>query len=75
MAIQVTPEAEILHEATQILLQHMAPSKVVRFWASWHRGGDSYLAWRDDMFAHESVDSLYAKIVAFQENSFPEKQT
>lgn len=72
MTIQVTPEADVLREATQILLQHMAPSKVVRFWASWQRGRDNYLAWRDETFAQESVDSLYGKIVAFQEQTFPE---
>jgi len=67
MSVQVVSEAEVLREATQVLLQHLSPSKVVRFWASWQRGEGDYLAWRDETFGHESVDSLYEEIIAFQQ--------
>lgn len=70
MATQVISDADIIQEASEILLQHMSPSKVVRFFASWRAGqagqGD-YLAWRDEEFAEETVDSLSEKIFAFQE--------
>ncbi len=66
MTIRVVPEADIIEEARRILLQHMTPSKVARFWASWHQGNDNFLAWRDETFQGETVDSLYEKIVAFQ---------
>lgn len=67
MSVQVVSEVEVLREAAQVLLQHLPPSKVARFWASWQRGGGNYLAWRDETFNHESVDSLYEKIATFQQ--------
>ena len=70
MATQVISDADIIQEASEILLQHMSPSKVVRFFASWRAGqagqGDD-LAWPDEEFAGETVDSLSQKILAFQE--------
>lgn len=68
MTIQVVPEADVIEEARKILLQHMTPSKAARFWASWQHGHHNYLAWRDETFQQETVDSLYHKIVAFQGN-------
>jgi len=47
MSVQVVSEVEILREATQVLLQHLTPSKVARFWASWQRGRET--TWRGAM--------------------------
>ncbi len=69
MTVKVTPDAEIMREAAEILLQHMTPSKAVRFWAMWQRGDGNYLAWRDEEFANESVEDRYGKAFAFQDNS------
>ena len=67
MSVQVVSEAKVIREATQVLLQHLPPSKVVRFWASWQRGEGNYLAWRDKTFEHETVDSLYEQIITFRQ--------
>ena len=67
MSVQVISKVEVLREATKVLLQHLPPSKVARFWASWQRGEGNYLAWRDETFDHESVDSLYEKNATFQQ--------
>lgn len=69
MSIQVIAEADIIREASEILLQHMSPSKVARFWASWHAGQGDYLVWRDEAFADETVDDLYDKIKTFQQKT------
>ena len=69
MAVQVYPEADIMYEAQNILLQQMSPAKVVRFFASWQVGRSDYLAWRDKEFAGESVGSLSEKILDFQETT------
>ena len=69
MAVQVYPEADIMYEAQNILLQQMSPAKVVRFFASWQVGRSDYLAWRDKEFAGESVGSLSEKIFDFQETT------
>ena len=67
MTVQIAPEAEVLREAAQILLQHLSPPKVARFWASWQAGHGNYLQWRDETFANATVDELYEQIIAFQQ--------
>jgi hypothetical protein len=66
MTTKVLNEGEILREATEILAQHMSPAKVARFWADWQLGQGDYLAWKDETFAAETVDSLYEAIKDFQ---------
>lgn len=67
MTIQVPAEREVVQEATQILLRHLAPSKFLRFWASWQQGAGDYLLWRDEEFANEKVSTLYDQIVNYQQ--------
>ena len=67
MSVQVIPEAVIIKEAAQVLLENLSPSKVARFWASWNAGQGDYLAWRDEEFAAENVADLYESVSAFQE--------
>jgi uncharacterized protein YejL (UPF0352 family) len=69
MSIRVQTDAEIMNEAAQVLLEHMTPSKLVRFWAAWQRGQGNYLAWRDETFANATVEQLYDEIVAYQEKA------
>lgn len=45
----------------------MELSKVARFWAACQLGTGDYLKLKDELFDQESVTSLYAKIVEFQE--------
>lgn len=66
MSVQVPTEGEVMQEATQVLLEHLSPAKVVRFWASWHVGHGDYLTWRDQAFAGETVTDLYKTISEFQ---------
>ncbi len=73
MAVQVITEAEVMREVSQILLQHLAPTKAARFWASWHGGQGNYLDWRDKEFAGETLDQLYTEILALQQE--PERPT
>jgi hypothetical protein len=64
--IQIKSEQQILQEGLQILLAHMEPSEVARFWAACNLRGSDYLKMKDELFAQESVDSLYCKILDFQ---------
>ncbi|XGW00002.1 MAG: hypothetical protein ACAF41_13840 [Leptolyngbya sp. BL-A-14] len=64
--IQVKSEQQVLQEGLQVLLAHMEPSKVARFWAACNLGGGDYLKLKDELFAQESVASLYAKVLEFQ---------
>ncbi len=66
--IQVKSEQQVLQEGLQILLAHMEPSKVARFWAACNVGNGDYLKLKDELFAKESVASLYSKILEFQES-------
>ena len=64
--IQVKSEQQILHEGFQILLSNMESSAVARFWAACNIGKGDYLKLKDQLFAQESVGSLYSKIIEFE---------
>jgi hypothetical protein len=67
--IQMKSEQQILQEELQVLLAPMEPSEVARFWAACNLRGGDYLKLKDELFAQESVDSLYAKIQEFQSSA------
>jgi hypothetical protein len=66
--IQMKNEQQVLQEGLQILLANMEPSKVARFWAACNVGTGDYLQLKDKLFGQESVKSLSAKILEFQES-------
>ncbi len=66
--IQIKNEQQILQKGLQVLLSNMEPSEVARFWAACNLGSGDYLKLKDELFAKESVASLYSKIVEFQES-------
>jgi len=66
--IQVKREQQVLQEGLEILLSNMEPSQVARFWAACNVGSGDYLKLKDELFAEESVASLYSKIVEFQKS-------
>jgi hypothetical protein len=67
MSIKINGEAEIIREASEILFQHLSPSKLARFWANWQLGQGDYLRWRNEFFANHTVSHLYTTIEFFQE--------
>lgn len=66
MTIHVLSERQVIQEAAQVLMMHMSPAKATRFWASWQIGEGDYLAIREQLFAKETVKSLYKQIEEFQ---------
>ena len=64
MNIQVENEQATVEEATGILLERLPASKVARLLAAWRVGQGDYLAWREKLFAGETVDSLFDKAKA-----------
>jgi hypothetical protein len=72
MTVKVISEQEVLQEAAEVLLQHMAPAKVARLWAAWRVGGGNYLAIREHLFGGETATTLYEKVEAYQKN--PQEQ-
>jgi len=66
MTIHVPSERQVIQEAAQVLMMHMSPAKATRFWASWQIGEGDYLAIREQLFAKETVKSLYKQIEEFQ---------
>ncbi|NEQ78257.1 MAG: hypothetical protein F6K23_37870 [Okeania sp. SIO2C9] len=67
MKINIDNDYEIVQEVFQILLEHLETSKVMRFWSICKLGHGDYLELKDKLFAGETVDSLYEKIKAFQD--------
>jgi len=72
MSVRVISEAELMREVSQILMQHLTPTRLARYWASWHGGQGDYLTWRDETFAGDTLDHLYEEIVAYQQS--PDQQ-
>jgi hypothetical protein len=66
--IQVKSEQQVLQEGLRILLSNMEPSQVSRFWAACSVGSGDYLKLKDELFAQESVASLYTKVEEFQQS-------
>ncbi|BAY76177.1 hypothetical protein NIES25_26260 [Nostoc linckia NIES-25] len=67
MKIKVINEQENLQEVMQVLLTHLEPSKVMKFWATCKLGEGDYLQLKEKLFAEETVTSLYTKIKEFQD--------
>ncbi|MBD2610234.1 MAG: hypothetical protein RMY62_021520 [Nostoc sp. ZfuVER08] len=67
MKIKVINEQENLQEVIQVLLTHLEPSKVMKFWAACKLSEGDYLQFKEKLFAEETVASLYAKIKDFQD--------
>ncbi len=63
MAIRVTIQSEsaTTAEAVEVLMERLPASKVVRLLSSWQIGQGNYLKLRDELFAGETVDSLFDK--------------
>ena len=67
-ASNVKSEQQVLQEGLQILLSNMEPSQVARFWAACNLGRGDYLKLKDELFAQESVASLYSNVLEFQKS-------
>jgi len=68
MEIRVDNDLTVLLEAETVLMKHMGPSKTARFFAAWRQGVGDYLQIREKLFAGETVDTLYDKILLFQQS-------
>ncbi len=51
----------------QVLLTHLEPSKVMKFWAACKLSETDYLQLKEQLFAQETVASLYAKIKEYED--------
>jgi hypothetical protein len=71
MTVEILRDQEILQDATKVLLEHLPPDKVVRFWAAWQIGSGDYLALRDQLFGDETVRTLYEKVKDYQAGKTP----
>ena len=59
MSVTVPNESATTAEAIGVLMERLPASKVVRLLSSWQIGQGDYLNLRDELFAGETVDSLY----------------
>ncbi len=71
MTVKVLSEQAVLQEASDVLLKHLSPAKLVRFWALWQAGKGDYLTLREQLFAQETVKTLYEKVRSYQEGDPP----
>ena len=66
MQVKVDSEQSVLWEGEAVLVKHLGLSKAARFLAAWRQGVGDYLEMREEMFAGETVDTLYDKILQYQ---------
>ena len=59
MSITVENELATIEEATAILLEKMSPAKVALLLANLHVGAGDYAKVRDQLFANETVATLF----------------
>ena len=64
MDIEVLTEQEIIHDAMSVLMKHLTPDKLARYYAAVHIGEGDYLTIREHLFEGETVETLYKKIQA-----------
>ena len=67
MKINMDTDREIIQEAFQVLIEHLEISKVMRFLAICNRENGDYLQLKDQLFEGETVDTLYEKIKALED--------
>ena len=70
--VKVIRDQEVIQEAVEILLEHMEPERVARFWTLWQPGSGNYLELREQLFGAENVNSLFEKVKAYQDEQGPE---
>ncbi|WP_414589823.1 hypothetical protein [Scytonema sp. PCC 10023] len=68
MKIKVIREQQVLQEGMQVLMTHLEPSKVLKFWTVCKLGEGDYLKLKQQLFEKETVASLYEKIKAYQDS-------
>jgi N-dimethylarginine dimethylaminohydrolase len=59
MNLTVQNEAATTAEAVEVLMERLSASKVARLLSSWQVGQADYLTLRDELFAGQTVESLY----------------
>jgi hypothetical protein len=59
MSLRVENESATTAEAIEILIDRLPASKLARLLASWQIGQGDYLKLRDELFAGETVETLY----------------
>ena len=59
MTLTVENESAATAEAVEVLMERLPASKVARLLASWQMGRADYLKLREELFADETVESLY----------------
>jgi len=60
-------DRQVLQEGLEVLMAHLEPSKVLKFWAACQLGEGDYLKLKEQLFEKETVASLYDKIKAYQD--------
>lgn len=64
MKIDLKNDQQIVAEVFNLLIENLEPSKVARFWQICSLGTEDYSQLKDKLFEGETVDSLYDKIKA-----------
>jgi len=68
MKVKVDSEPTVLWEGEAVFVKYLGLAKAARFLAAWRQGVGDYLEIRGELFAGETVDTLYDKILRYQQS-------
>ena len=64
MSVTVPNESATAAEAVEVLMERLPASKVARVLSSWQIGQGDYLKLREELFAGETVETLYQAAIS-----------
>jgi hypothetical protein len=67
MKINLSNDQQIIEEVFNVLIENLDTSTVMRFWKICNLENSNYSQIKEQLFAGETVDSLYDKIKAMEE--------
>ena len=59
MTLTVENESAATAEAVEVLMERLPASKIARLLSSWQMGRTDYLKLCEELFANETIESLY----------------
>ena len=58
---------QLIDAGSVTLVERVSPAKIARLWAMWQLGRGDYEAVREELFAEETVHTLYDQIRTYQD--------
>lgn len=71
--VKLSPQLNIIKDATEALIEKLGPGRSMEFWSIIETGEGDYLRLKKKLFKGESVNSLYKKILRYEKRNMGEE--